>query len=178
MKELFSRRTVYEQARALALLVVLLFLFVALEFFLGWGKSLMVGDRCLRYLGCNVGPFGFDALVHFTGGLVEGLLFVIFLRSVRRPKVVIYQFLTLAAFAVCTVAAWELIEWACDLYRVNVLHEDLWHPINHYFQLSKSDTVGDMVFGVGGIWIAGTLGFVVRKKAVDIPRDALPPNNS
>jgi hypothetical protein len=41
-----------------------------------FGFGFMKNDYCFKYLGCNAGFFGYDAIEHFLSGLSEGFLFL------------------------------------------------------------------------------------------------------
>jgi hypothetical protein len=128
----------------LALFLVPVFLFLSI------GGDLihwMSNQACYTYFGCNLGFFGYDALVHFTSGMTEITLIIWLTRKSpagwRHPLVLI-------ALAALIGVSWEFIEYCFDHYRMLVLHENLLYPINTMTQPTNSDTMGDLTFGIIG----------------------------
>jgi uncharacterized membrane protein YjdF len=151
-------------------------LFVLFEFVLGNGYrpngiDLMNNIRCFKYLGCNAGFFGYDALVHFTAGIFEApLLIWIFKRYYHinlfhdGPSDFWKNVFILIAVLAFLAFGWEMIEFIFDSYRAGILHQNLLVP-NRLLQASDADTMGDMFFSI----IGGVIGaFVTRFFGSDI----------
>lgn len=117
----------------------------------GW----MDNSLCFKYLGCNAGFFGYDALVHFFGGMME-TIFILWLAK-KSPKFNFFlsqrlrkNFIILFALIALLSVGWEFMEFGYDRARMDVFHEDLLHPTNRLRQASNSDTMGDLFFGLFG----------------------------
>lgn len=129
-------------------------LFAIAYFFGDFWIGLMYNGLCFRYLGCNVGFFGYDALVHFFSGIFEVLL-VVWLCH-KFPKFNILHedslwknVLVLIAIVALLSAGWELFEYAADYVRMHILHQNMTNP-NILAQPSNSDTMGDFTLGLAG----------------------------
>lgn len=116
----------------------------------GW----MDNSRCFKYLGCNAGFFGYDALIHFLGGMIEAV-FILWLAK-KFPKFNFLQknfwknaVILIALIALLSVG-WEFVEFGYDHVRMDILHQDLLYPTNRLRQPSNSDTMGDLFFGLFG----------------------------
>ncbi len=143
------------------LFVSFLLMFLVLEF---GGKALgfMQNAMCYRWLGCNAGFFGYDALVHFVGGITIaiGVLWL----SKKSKKLDFFhideifwkRMLIILAVAALIGVVWEALEFSYDLFRVLVLHINLLYP-NQLAQPSNADTMGDLVFGLTGAFGAGLI---------------------
>lgn len=134
-------------------LFVAMALWSGAQFGLGdiWG--MMRNSQCFKYLGCNAGFFGFDALVHFLAGILF-ITFVLWLFH-KYPKLNLLHgdfwknAIILLAIVALLGVTWEIMEFSADHIRMNILHENLTHP-NHLAQPSNSDTMGDLTFGLLG----------------------------
>ena len=131
-------------------------------FLTGWivgafGPTLMNNNTCYALLGCNAGFFGFDAALHFFGGITIATLIIWLMR--RFPAVTMFHerfwknFLTLIALASFIAISWELVEFSGDHFKMKILHEDL-VALNQLKQSGNSDTMGDMTFFVLGAALA------------------------
>ncbi len=123
--------------------------------------GLMDNSLCFKYLGCNAGFFGYDAFVHFLGGIME-TVFILWLAR-KSPKFNFLQknFLKNAVLLVALVAllsvGWEIGEFGFDHVRMDILHQDLLHPTNRLRQASNSDTMGDLFFTLFGATVMATV---------------------
>lgn len=123
-----------------------------------YGPDLMANGLCYRYLGCNTGFFGFDAVVHLASGITETLLALWLMR--RFPSISLLHssfwknLVIIVSLAVLFAFIWEFLEFVPDHYRVFVLHINLFSP-NRLYQPDNTDTMGDMVAALlGAILIA------------------------
>jgi hypothetical protein len=150
--------------------VISVFIFCLFEFVGGHGLLLMENSVCLPYLGCNVGFFGYDALVHFFAGVMEGSFIFWFVskypgkqffhNNEYRKNLVIF----ISIVALMSVM-WETLELIGDHTRTDILHMDVLHPRNELFQASNGDTMGDMFFGLLG---ALMMVYIVKKLKKDV----------
>ncbi len=128
--------------------------FVTLEFILGYGLGFMKNTQCFRYFGCNAGFFGYDALVHFTGSILEIAIVMWIMEKYPRTNLLTNNFwknlLLLVAIEALLGISWELLELSFDQLRIYVLHMNLLFPTNHLAQASNTDTMGDLSFGILG----------------------------
>lgn len=128
---------------AVSTVLVFLFFGVAGDY-LGWMGS---NGVCYRYLGCNAGFFGYDAVVHLFSGVAGISLMVWFMQRYPRydllPKGFVKKFIALLALAALVGILWEFIEFAYDHFRILVLHMNLFSP-DRLAQPSNSDTMGDL----------------------------------
>ena len=118
---------------------------------------LMNNTTCYKYLGCNAGFFGYDAIQHLLFG--PFLLFAIIWFCKKFPKYSILQkerwknIVILIAIITFVALLWELCEFVHDSYNVTILHERLFNyrlHINSLDQPSNQDTMGDMFFNIFG----------------------------
>lgn len=165
MKNSLHRYVARSQRGILTIFVILCALFALLEFVLGITYGWMASERCFPLLDCNIGPFGFDALVHFTSGLATGVFFALLVRGSLREKTLRRQLFDLLVFGFCIVFAWELIEWIGDLINFGAIIGNFLDIPNQVLQLSRLDTIGDVIFGSIGTFLAGVLGIIFRKDA-------------
>jgi len=123
----------------------------------GIGGSLAANPSCLKYFGCTAGFFGFDAVEHFLFG-VAGTFVLIFIFQ-KFPKYSILSdkrwknILIIIALIALISVLWELLEFAHDIIRIDILHQALvnWRlNINLLDQPSNFDTMGDLTFGLLG----------------------------
>ncbi|HEU5114353.1 MAG TPA: hypothetical protein VFT82_01145 [Candidatus Paceibacterota bacterium] len=141
-----------------------LFILLAFCFLVLFGASkifgLMRNALCYPYLGCNIGFFGYDALLHFVSGMMEvaglvwlGLRYRLYSFQDRFWKNAVFLIALIALIAV----SWEFVEFAYDHFRMDILHTNLTNP-NQMAQASNSDTMGDIFFSMLGsaITIFGT----------------------
>ncbi|MBI4085951.1 MAG: hypothetical protein HY433_01760 [Candidatus Liptonbacteria bacterium] len=126
----------------------------------GW----MENSLCFKYLGCNVGFFGYDALVHFLAGIMEAV-FILWLAkkfpkfdffsqpntdSPLTEKNFLKNAVTLIALVALLSIGWEFLEFGYDQARINVFHHDLLYPTNSLRQAGNADTMGDLFFSLLG----------------------------
>ena len=122
------------------------------EFGVGTILGLMNNTRCFKYLGCNAGFFGFDALVHFLGGILYVTLILWLIDKYPKLNILHNNFwknaIILLAIVVLMGVFWEIIEFSTGHFRTFVLHQNL--TIKNMPQPSNSDTMGDLIFGLFG----------------------------
>lgn len=117
------------------------------------GPTLISNDKCFAVLGCNVGFFGYDALLHFVSGIMDAVVIVWLAR--KFPSISLFHqrfwknFLIVIALVALIAVSWEFGEYCHDQFRMNVLHENLTMP-NHLDQPSNADTMGDLTFSILG----------------------------
>lgn len=132
-----------------------LFIFAFAVFLGGIWPGWMHSSYCFKYLGCNAGFGGYDALVHFLGGITGAAFILWFIKKYPRWNILSGDalrdsFMVIAIVALAGVS-WEIIEFSIDHFRILVLHQDIVH-LGHLLQPSNSDTMGDLVFDLlGGI---------------------------
>ncbi len=131
------------------------------EFFADSWFGLIANSECFKYLGCNVGFFGYDAIIHFLGGAFEVLLVIWLCQKFPRWNILhedsIWKDIVVLIAAVALLAVgWELWEFSVDHFRMDILHENIAYP-NHMAQPSNSDTMGDFTFGLTGALIGALL---------------------
>ena len=121
----------------------------------------MDNATCYKYLGCNAGFFGYDAIQHLFFGAFLLLLVVWLCKKFPAHSILQEKHwksgLMLVAFVALFAFLWELGECAHDAYNVSILHEHLLNyrlHINALDQPSNQDTMGDMFFDVLGAFIA------------------------
>ena len=131
----------------LMLSVVIFFIGVILGKF---GPVLIANDKCYPIIGCNVGFFGYDAVLHFFSGIIDATAIICFMKAF--PKFSLFHktfwknLLIIASLTALISLCWEVGEFSHDQFRMNVLHENLTSPKNHLDQPSDADTMGDMTF--------------------------------
>lgn len=145
----------YSRIGIIALSAAIAFTIVSLagEIMGSWGSNTV----CYKYLGCTDGFFGYDAIEHLLFGL--GLVWTIVWFCKKFPQYSILNekrcktvFIILASVALISVA-WEFIECAHDVFRLEVLHEPLLNiklHTNFLDQPSNLDTMGDLAFSLLG----------------------------
>jgi len=121
-----------------------------------WGPDLQDNALCFRYLGCNAGFGGYDALCHFLFGIAFALGIYWFCRRWPRYSILHEQYwkgaLVTLALVGLFAAVWECLEFTFDILAVIDLH----HPLTHLQELqflaqpTNADTVGDMFYGMLG----------------------------
>ncbi len=124
--------------------------FGVLEFLGDIWPGLIANHLCFPILGCNLGFFGYDGLIHFISGVCVGLGLLwaqgrfggIFLAWGRTAW-------AFAAWGAAVALAWEIMEWSYDLARIYLLNMDLLSP-NRLTQPNSLDTIGDIVLGLLG----------------------------
>lgn len=111
----------------------------------------IANDRCFSLLGCNIGFFGYDAMIHVMSGGLEALIVIwIFLRFQKLHMFgsSFWKNFIIIIVTVCLLGiVWELLELASDQYRTKVLDINLTNP-NLLEQPSNIDTTGDMIFSL------------------------------
>ena len=133
-----------------------------------YGPSLMTNDKCFSWLGCNIGFFGYDALIHFISGTMDVAL-IIWLMT-KFPSFSLFHnrfwknLLTVVALVALIAVLWEILEFSHDYFRMNILHENLTTP-NTLDQPSNTDTMGDMTLSLlSATTTASLLGSFMKKK--------------
>lgn len=126
------------------------------------GPVLMSNDKCYPFLGCNIGFFGYDVLVHFVSGIMEATLIILIMRKFLvinlfhncfwKNLLIVISLVLLIAFC------WKFGELCHDQFRMKVLHENLITP-NNLDQPTNNDTMGDTTFSLLGATI---ISFVFR----------------
>jgi hypothetical protein len=133
-------------------------LFADVQFGMGHLLHLLSNSLCFPYLGCNVGFFGFDALIHVVGGAFLTTLMLWLgerYEKLNFPEKDVWKtILVLLAIIALVGVIWEIWEFAVDHFRMLVLHENLIYPINRLNQATNSDTMGDLTFNFVGALIA------------------------
>ena len=130
----------------LAIAVLIFFTGVILGKF---GPVLIANAKCYKFLGCNAGFFGYDAVLHFVSGIVDATAIIVFFR--KFPKLSLFRtnfwknLIIIAALTALISLSWEIGEFSHDQFRINILHENL-VATNHLDQPSNADTMGDMTF--------------------------------
>ncbi len=155
LKLISSKITKFEASVIISGLV-----FFIAEFFGDSWFNLMANSNCFKYLGCNIGFFGYDAIVHFFSGVFEVLLIVWL--CTRFAKFSILHagnawknaFILISAVALLSVG-WEIFEFSADQFRMKILGYNLTNP-NVLAQPSNSDTMGDFTFALSG-FLAGAM---------------------
>lgn len=152
------KKSKYPRIAVLALVSVLAWGFACLYGeFLGRGAN----ELCYKYLGCTSGFFGYDAIEHFLFGLAA--IWIIVWVCGKFPKYSILHaerwktVLILIALAALISVAWELFEFAHDIFRLDILREHLlnWRlHINLLDQPTNTDTMGDLTFSLFGSILA------------------------
>ena len=131
------------------LVITVIFLIMA---YLGThGPVLTSNFACYKYLGCNIGFFGYDALQHFASGIMLTSVIIWIMRNF--PSLSLFQnkfwknFLILVALSALIAFIWEFGEFSFDQFRMKILHENLISE-NRLDQPTNNDTMGDMTFAV------------------------------
>lgn len=148
------------QDRDLTSLAVIAFLAWAMADLFGqvrvFGLPLLIDNViCFKYLGCNANFFGYDAIVHVLAGVVE-VLFLLWLTRYPawdfRHVAFLRTLMSLVGMVILASFAWELIEYCADLFRANILGENIVMP-NTKAQATAADTMGDItVSTMGAAW--------------------------
>ena len=87
-----------------------------------YGPSLMTNDKCFSWLGCNIGFFGYDALIHFISGTMDVAL-IIWLMT-KFPSFSLFHnrfwknLLTVVALVALIAVLWEILEFSHDYFRI------------------------------------------------------------
>jgi|GEM_PF-751132 hypothetical protein len=159
----------------LSLATVVWFVLTVLgEFVTGWATN----NVCYRYLGCNDGFFGYDAMEHLLFGFAL-LIFMLWFGG-RFPsfsliaRTRIKTIVTLIAYVALVAVVWEMFECGWDQYRVVILHETLFSFRLHIDALSQSsnlDTMGDISFSLFGALIASGIAEFLQRGLLKKRRD-------
>jgi hypothetical protein len=133
-----------------------------------WGPELIANEKCFRFLGCNIGFFGYDAALHFVSGIMDLLVIVWLARRFLRFDLfgnVAWKNILIGVSMVALIAVvWEIGELCHDQFRMKVLHENLISP-NHLDQPTNDDTMGDITFTlIGATLTACALEIIARQK--------------
>ena len=123
------------------------------EFYPGWATT----QTCYRFLGCNVGFGGYDAVEHFLFGIVLSLFIIWLSRKYThlgfKGEPVWRSILCIISFVALVSVCWEFYECAYDAFRQNILHEVLFNfrlHIDLLDQPSNIDTMGDLFYDILG----------------------------
>jgi hypothetical protein len=144
------------------------------EFITGWATN----NICYKYLGCNDGFFGYDAMEHLLFGFAL-LTFMLWLAG-RFPsfsliaRTRIKTIVTLIAYVALAAVVWEMFECGWDQYRVVILHETLFSFKLHIDALSQSsnlDTMGDISFSLFGALVASGIAEFLQRGILKRRRD-------
>ena len=133
--------------------IILVIIFLVLSFLGNHGPNLMANGKCYRFLGCNSGFFGYDAVVHFVSGFMDATLIVWFMK--KFPAINLFHnnfwknFIVVITLVVFIAFSWEVGEFFHDQFRMKILHEDLIAQ-NRLDQPSNDDTMGDITFSILG----------------------------
>lgn len=116
---------------------------------------------CYRFLGCDSGFFGYDALEHFLFGFAITWCVVWLCQKFPRYSILSEEFWKTALILVCAVTfievLWEIGECFRDAYLLDIVHEQLLNfrlHINYLAQPSNFDTMGDITFNLLGSLLA------------------------
>lgn len=149
----------------LALASLFLFLVVSIG---GNLTGLMNNDACYALLGCNIGFFGYDALVHFVSGMMEVFVFLWLMRAYPVVHILNDAFwknvFILLIFAAMAGSIWEIGEFAGDFIKTHLYHINIYAPTNRMYQPNNSDTMGDMTFGLLGAFITACATKIFQQK--------------
>ncbi len=151
---------------------IIAFVFVSSFIILGLlgirGPTFIDNQKCYQLLGCNMGFFGYDALLHFLSGFMNASLIIYLMRKYPALNFFRREFwknaLTVVSMVALIALLWEIGEFGHDQYRMKVLNINLTNP-DRLDQASNSDTMGDMTFSIiGGAITAGTLASFMKKE--------------
>lgn len=149
-----QKKTLSKIREAPGLGTALVSVFAVAEVIGGHAFGWMDNSYCFTYLNCNAGFFGYDAFVHFLGGIIE-VIFIFWLAE-KFSQFNFFQksfwknFTILMALVALLSVGWELGEFSYDTVRMNIFHEDLVHPTDRLRQVNNDDTMGDFFFGLFG----------------------------
>lgn len=108
--------------------------------------------HCFPVLGCNLGPAGYEGLMHFVSGVCVALgLMWAHERGYRLARALDAKTFFVLSLGIAIV--WELGEWGFDLVRIYALGMDLAIP-NRLAQPNGADTVGDVALAIAGTALA------------------------
>ena len=134
---------------------------VSIAFGQGILGNLGINSQCYKYLGCNLGFFGYDAIEHFLFGVAIVWVLVWFFQ--KYPKFSLFDnkrwkniFIIITLIALISVV-WALLKFTHDAIRINILHQTLvnWKlHINFLDQPSNANTMGDFFFNLFGAVIS------------------------
>lgn len=130
--------------------IVTLAIFLSLTF--GFGGN----SQCLKYLGCNMGFFGFDAVWHFFGGIFIASTIVLIERMF--PRLDFFQedklknYIIFIALVVMIAVGWEMLEFTHDhvLGEIPYVRDIKILELQSVAQPSNPDTMGDLFFDIWG----------------------------
>lgn len=123
----------------------------------GLGGSLGLNQSCLKYLGCSIGFFGYDALEHFLFGVSATFIIIWIFKtfpqhsffSTKKWK----NILTIIVLVMFISVIWEFIEFFHDIFRFDIFDKFLINQklnINLLDQPNNIDTMGDLFFSLCG----------------------------
>jgi hypothetical protein len=140
-------------------------------FFGHYEPHYIFNDRCFRLFGCNIGFFGYDALIHLLSSIFEAVTIIWLMNKFNLFKYNIWKNITLIIFIVFLLAvAWELCELVSDQIRLHSTTLELIHS-NFFDQPNRSDTIGDIAFSILG---AGITTLLLRSYLYFRPKSAIP----
>ncbi len=153
--------------KRLTFFILAFVVFSFLQFVGGDFFDLSKNYQCFKYLGCNAGFFGYDAVVHFFAGILFASALLWVMEAHPRFHVLPDGFWKKAfvtvAICVFVSVSWEVWEFTYDHVRVDIFHENLVQE-NMLLQPTNADTMGDLTFGFGGsvtgVILAGALGLL------------------
>ena len=150
------KNTTYSLMAVLSIITAIIFL-VACLFGEGLGGSLGLNQTCLKYLGCSVGFFGYDAIEHFLFGISAAFILVWFFQKFPKYSLLNTKHwknvLTIVVLIVFISVIWEFIEFIHDIFRSDFLNQILLNQklhINLLDQPNNTDTMGDLFFSLCG----------------------------
>ena len=140
----------------IAIIAISLFL-IACIFGEGLGGSLGLNQTCLKYFGCSIGFFGYDAFEHFLFGISATFILIWFfqrfptysLLNTKRWKNILIIIILVMFISVI----WEFTELIHDIFRSDFLNQILLNQklhINLLDQPNNIDTMGDLFFSLFG----------------------------
>ena len=125
----------------------------------GLGGSLGLNHSCLKYIGCSVGFFGYDAIEHFLFGVTATLSLVLLFEISPKYSILdlnskYWKNILIIIISVMFISVlWEFLECAHDVFRSNLLNQILINRklnINLLDQPNNLDTMGDLFFSLIG----------------------------
>lgn len=125
-------------------------------FFGHYEPHYILNDRCFRLLGCNIGFFGYDALIHLLSSIFEAAGVIWLMKKIPKINVLKYNLWKNIAVLIFIVfllgVAWEICEFVSDEIRLSSTNPALVHS-NFFDQPSRKDMMGDMTLSVLGAFI-------------------------
>lgn len=137
-------------------------------FFGHYEPHYIFNDKCFNLLGCNIGFFGYDALIHLLSSIFEAAILIWLMNKFPKINVLKYNLWKNIAVLILIVfllgITWEICEFVSDEIRLSSTNPALVHS-NFFDQPSRSDMMGDIAFSVLGACITAlSLKKQVQKK--------------